>query len=54
MNEEVIIDGLTTEDFILLSDILKKTQIAAFDHDRFIRVNALLSKIGQIVDELSK
>lgn len=54
MNEEVIIDGLTTEDFILLSDVLKKTQINVQEYDKFIHASTLLSKIDKIVTELSK
>ena len=52
--EELLVEGLTPEDFKLLRDIIKTYKASMCDSIPFIEIVNLYSKINEIVDCLEE
>lgn len=48
--EELIVEGLTAEDFIVLEQIIKTYKVSLNDDISFDKIQDLFSKVKQIVD----
>lgn len=49
MDKEIIVDGLILEDFILLQEVLKNTEVPLGDVQKYAHLTSLLYKINTIV-----
>lgn len=49
MNNEIVVDGLILEDFILLQEILKETKVPLGDLQKYAHLTNLLYKVNTIV-----
>ena len=52
--EELIVEGLTPEDFRLLRDMLKEYRVSLNDSISFVDIINLYNKINEIVDCLEQ
>jgi hypothetical protein len=49
MDNELIIDSLTPEDFALLREVLREKKVSLGDVQKYIHLSDLLAKIDSIV-----
>jgi hypothetical protein len=51
---EVIVEGLTPEDFILISEIIEKYPLNIVNFNEINNINSLYQKISQIISYISE
>lgn len=49
MHKEIIVDGLILEDFILIQETLKNTELPIGDLQKYTRLTEILHKVNAIV-----
>lgn len=50
MNNEIVVDGLILEDFVLLQEILKNAKLPIGDIGKYVHLTDLLHKVNAIVE----